>query len=152
MGIENVTKICIDCNENKLISEFYINLWNTDGRRKRCISCTKAARKTKIIFPRNRKPVAYDRLRVSSLIQTAVKTGILPKASSFTCHTSLFCGKQAKHYHHPHGYDEEHIYDIVPVCAECHINLHRNPWKLMRRFARHFGRDMYIRLKERPCQ
>jgi transposase len=63
-----------------------------------------------------------DITRGSSAVQRAVKVGTLLALAGQHC---TECGKPAQAYHHHHGYNQEHLLDVVPVCDSCHARLHR---------------------------
>lgn len=52
-------------------------------------------------------------------VNNAVRDGKLIKLSLLKCY---YCGNQAKHYHHWHGYSQKYILDVIPVCKKCHKN------------------------------
>lgn len=54
-------------------------------------------------------------------VSNAVKLGVLPSAKTLVCRK---CGAQAEQYHH-WSYEPEHWLDVVPVCVECHREIHR---------------------------
>jgi hypothetical protein len=141
------TKICASCGLEKQLNEFLPLSWSKDGRRKKCKVCTHEERKAKIVWPRAIRKIRAEWKLASNAVSNAIKTGTLSKASSYTCKASIFCGKQAEHYHHPRGYSEEHRLDVVPVCSSCHVYLHNNPAKLRRRMVKCFGKEMYLPIK-----
>ncbi len=55
-----------------------------------------------------------------SAINNAVRTGRLPRPDSLACSE---CGGPAKQYHHHNGYELMQVYDVVPVCIDCHSKL-----------------------------
>jgi len=64
-----------------------------------------------------------EHCKARSATNQAITNGILPRPDSLLCH---YCPKQAQQYHHWHGYEKEHWFDIVPVCRICHIQQHCN--------------------------
>lgn len=68
---------------------------------------------------KNRHP---DRAKAHYAIKDAVKTGKMPPARVLICNT---CGDAAYHYHHYEGYEKEHWFDVIPLCLQCHINIHK---------------------------
>jgi hypothetical protein len=46
----------------------------------------------------------------------------LPSAKTLTC---VNCGAQAEHYHHHLGYEQEHWHHVIPLCLNCHKNVHK---------------------------
>ena len=55
--------------------------------------------------------------KAKAAVNWLVRIGKLPRPDTLPCH---YCPKQAKEYHHWHGYEPEHRLDIVPVCKKCH--------------------------------
>jgi hypothetical protein len=55
-------------------------------------------------------------------IRSAVKAKRIPKVSDLIC--SICNKKRATHYHHHKGYSTEFALDVIPVCLQCHHNLH----------------------------
>lgn len=51
-----------------------------------------------------------------------IRSGRLEKPTTFKC---VYCDSQAEQYHHHNGYDENHWFDIIPVCKICHIKIHK---------------------------
>jgi hypothetical protein len=65
--------------------------------------------------------------RAHRRIQQLVRAGKIPAASECTC----TCGKPARYYHHPNGYDGEAALDVVPLCADCHDAEHGGVHKVI---------------------
>ncbi len=61
-----------------------------------------------------------DRRQAGVVVNNAVAAGHLPPISTRVCS----CGKQAEHYHHP-SYDKDQRLNVIPVCADCHRNIHK---------------------------
>lgn len=61
------------------------------------------------------------KINAHSLIAHAVNDGILPNAKTLGCYK---CGKWAKYWHHPLGYQDHCIYVVIPVCRVCHMKIH----------------------------
>jgi len=51
-------------------------------------------------------------------VNQAIVNSKLPRPDTLLCH---YCPKPAQQYHHWHGYEPEHLLDIIAVCRECHI-------------------------------
>ena len=63
-----------------------------------------------------------ERKNATTVVSNAIRDGILPHPDTLKCY---YCPKQAEQYHHWHGYEPEHLLDVVPVCAECHHECRR---------------------------
>lgn len=63
-----------------------------------------------------------ERKKAHAAVRHAVINGIIQKVSEHKCSV---CGKQAEHYHHHNGYGDDHLLDVVPVCAMCHSMIER---------------------------
>lgn len=50
----------------------------------------------------------------------AIRNGTLLKASAFVCE---ICANVAQVYHHPNGYDEINVFNIIPLCRKCHAEI-----------------------------
>ena len=44
-----------------------------------------------------------------------------PAAAELFC---AICGSKADHYHHHFGYEQQHWYDVIPICVPCHKKVH----------------------------
>lgn len=62
-----------------------------------------------------------EKNRARRRVASAVTQGKIPRVSTLKC---VSCPKQAEQYHHHQGYDVEHELDVIPVCRECHIEIH----------------------------
>ena len=58
-----------------------------------------------------------DRNRARGRVFDAVRSGRMQPATTFMCK----CGNPAKEYHHHLGYDNEHSFDVIPLCKVYHI-------------------------------
>ncbi len=132
-------KICIECGEEKELSEFYNRKDSGDGKYPKCKSChiivtrkwnvnnrekvREYGRKHK--YTRSPSDTRKYRLanpekkRAQQAVNVAVKYGRMPHISTRTCDT---CGKPAQDYHHPSYLNE---LDVIPLCRICHSFLHR---------------------------
>lgn len=62
-----------------------------------------------------------DRYKATNILNGAIRHGKFPAADTCECSVRLeLCLGRASQYHHHNGYDEEHIYDVIPVCRSCH--------------------------------
>ena len=65
-----------------------------------------------------------DNYKAYNAIAGAVARGELVYANTLPCAAQLeHCTGDAMEYHHHNGYDEEHKFDVVPVCSTCHREL-----------------------------
>ena len=139
-----ITKKCCKCKEVKAIKEFYKAKNRKDGHQTYCKTCNtkreySKTEKFKLYAQKYRQSEVGKKKQLESIkriqkkhprfinaltaIAHAIKANKIPKASSLICH---FCLKPAQHYHHPFGYDLEHQFNIIPVCAKCHKQQHKN--------------------------
>lgn len=61
--------------------------------------------------------------RARSLVNVDVRFGRLPHPNNipcFDCGHVWSPGERRHEYDHPRGYDQDHIYDVEPVCTLCH--------------------------------
>ena len=58
--------------------------------------------------------------RANNAVSYRIHLGEWPKASELLCSV---CGKPADDYHHHLGYEQQHWYDVVPVCRSCHVRI-----------------------------
>ena len=58
--------------------------------------------------------------KAKDAIHAKVRKGELPAASTLFCSV---CTAPASHYHHHFGYEQQHWYDVIPVCVSCHAKL-----------------------------
>lgn len=63
-----------------------------------------------------------EKAKAHTAITVAVNRGQLSPASAKTCQ---HCGQQAEQYHH-WSYLPEHWLDVIPLCRQCHTDVHRN--------------------------
>jgi hypothetical protein len=59
--------------------------------------------------------------RGTAAVQNAVEAGRLTPVSDQRC---ADCGREAQAYHHHHGYEPEHLLDVVALCDRCHGRRH----------------------------
>jgi len=63
-----------------------------------------------------------EKRKAKQAVNNAIVSGNLPRISTQQCE---FCGRQAEQYHH-WSYLPEHWLDVIPLCRQCHTNVHRN--------------------------
>lgn len=63
------------------------------------------------------------RSQAHSTVKRAIKRGVLPPAWTMVC--AMCQEAQSADWHHPNGYDEQHLLDVIPLCSECHGKVHR---------------------------
>ena len=136
-----ITKRCSHCKEIKGISEFSKNKFASDGIHYQCKTCRKlalqryyATEKGKACIERYKKTKKgketarkyreshQEQITARNRVDAAVKSKKLLPAKTLKCSG---CDEQAQEYHHHKGYAPEHWLDIIPVCIQCHVNLHR---------------------------
>ncbi len=109
--------------------------WNRTKKRQDCNSKYRVTEKNAECQERWRKKTKKtnpNRIKAHSAVQMAVKKGTLPQVHTLQCvYKGSNCQGQAQHYHHPNGYEPEHWLDVIPVCHDCHCEIHG---KTRRRF------------------
>ncbi len=63
-------------------------------------------------------------IKARRAVSYAIETNKLVCPDTLQCH---YYPAQAEQYHHWHGYAPEHWLDVVPICKNCHTNIH---WKI----------------------
>lgn len=148
-----ISKRCPQCKRDLAISLFWKDCSKKDGRQVYCKTCLKQYRqsdrgkevrrrhqqgdkrkasgrrhrqtakgKATLCRAREKYDVKFPDKRVAQgAVSNAVKAGVLSPIASLLC----LCGQAAEHYHHPNGYDEDQRLNVIPVCAVCHRNIHR---------------------------
>lgn len=143
-------KKCLKCKSIKLLAEFYKNSSNKDGFAYYCKICrqrykrSENARKAYYKYNHSEKckkarqnyigsekdkarQKRYKRnnplkIKAKDAIHQLVRHGKLPKPQTLKCY---YCNEQAQQYHHLHGYEPEHRFDVVPSCQICDIKFHQ---------------------------
>ena len=118
--------ICIKCQVEKPSGEFHYDSSKRNGLQSWCKNCKREADKQyraegkrSAVYRRyraNNKPAIKSRRYVSS----QVKFGRLPHPTELRC---VYCGEQAREYHHYLGYAKKFRYSVFPTCAGCHPRL-----------------------------
>ena len=62
-----------------------------------------------------------ERYKARQAVRAAIRKGKLPRPNTCQCH---YCSIQAKEYHHP-NYKPENWLSVLPICKECHTELHK---------------------------
>lgn len=147
MPVEDHTKSCNKCGEEKPLTEFHRRPGGRKGvcracrcysarlkyatdhaHRQRLLSYAKQYFKTDAgLETRRRADIRYrmnNRLKRNARqkVYLAVKSGRLPAPNGRLCSK---CGTQADQYHHHRGYSREVALDVLPVCRSCHVELDR---------------------------
>ena len=123
-----VTKRCSYCNTIKTLSEFYRDRRYRFGVSHRCKICSYLVNKQYYQTEEGKENQKCYRIshpnhtKARHAVGYAVKSGRLPRPDTFQCH---YCPSPAMQYHHWHGYEPEHWFDIVPVCQPCDIKGHK---------------------------
>ena len=66
-------------------------------------------------------PEHRRRLQARNRLTQKIRSGKFPKAATLRCSV---CGGPASQFHHLNGYDPDRWDDVVPVCKDCHGELH----------------------------
>jgi hypothetical protein len=98
--------------------------WEDNNRDKLAANSRKfnQSPKGKIASAENSKKqhVKYPEKRNAQVIvMNAIAAGKLPQINTLTCHRCH--ANQAEHYHHP---DYSKPMEVVPLCRQCHIDIH----------------------------
>lgn len=125
-GLYGLHSRCKPCQAT-IYREWHAAKWQTDSewRQMRTSLSTQWAKKN----PSKRAEIARRRnirelskspeaVRARALVNQRVRFGRMPRAQTLDC---VYCGQRAQHYHHHKGYAFEFRYDVVPVCAKCHV-------------------------------
>jgi len=141
-----ITQRCYKCKVVKPLSEFSADNTTPSKHKYRCKTCDKAHRETyrntehgrltECRYRHSRRGrqvdrraqikqnLVYPHKRIArNALHHEVRMGRMPSPSSLQCK----CGKMAAEYHHHNGYSYEHRLDVIPVCTQCHIDLHQKP-------------------------
>ena len=62
-----------------------------------------------------------EREKAKNKVHNTIRAGKLCGPKTLACY---YCPKPAEQYHHWRGYDKKHWLDVVPVCKNCHRNIH----------------------------
>jgi hypothetical protein len=63
-----------------------------------------------------------QKIKARRAVSNSIRDGKLPRVSTLFC--SICNEKQATQYHHHKGYEEKYWLDVIPVCSQCHNNIH----------------------------
>ncbi len=91
------------------------------AQRKYCIS-QKGRNALKARRVRYRK-ICPEKAKARTAVGNAVARGKLWSAKECEC---VYCGEQARNWHHWAGYEPEHWFDIIPLCQKCDSFAHGN--------------------------
>lgn len=141
--MENISKICIICNELKPLNEYYTHKQMGDGHLNKCKSCTKKQSKERheklILDPhwaekeKNRHRKKYHRLGY----RDKHKPSPQKKAEIMKRYNEKYPEKEAAHNRisgikkqkgnelHHWSYNEEHYKDVIELPIADHALLHR---------------------------
>lgn len=61
-----------------------------------------------------------QKVKAHKMVNSAVRKGEIPHISTQLC---ISCSNKAMAYHHYKGYENENIFEIIPVCGVCHAKL-----------------------------
>lgn len=141
-------KPCSQCKQIKSITEFYKDRERKDGLRGNCKSCQKISNRNRKHRRGNKKVKEYNSVyrktekgkanlqkgikrfntrhpnsvKAQNAVNNAIAVGKIPHIKTRRCY---FCYEPAEQYHHYKGYAPKFWLDIIPVCRECHMKIHR---------------------------
>lgn len=134
-------KRCFKCNKIKSLSEFQKDRSKKDGLQIYCKSCRKeyqqslqgkaTSRKGNKKYYKTEKYKTADKrsktrhlnqVKARNAVKYAIESGKIPRPDTLFCR---YCPKPAQQYHHWHGYEKEHLLDVVSICTDCHSKTRR---------------------------
>ena len=138
------TKTCTKCGIEKSLDGFYKMTSSSDGHFSECKVCNGLRRKawyeqnkvaylekSKGYYRANKEKMNAqinaskkknpEKQRARTKVGYRITIGKLPHPKTLLC---ADCNQPAHEYHHPNGYDEEHVYDVVALCRKCHGKRH----------------------------
>lgn len=126
-----IGKKCARCEESLPPSAFYVDRHRRDGLSSYCRVCRKERNRerrrenpqhvTALEARLNRTPNRRIARQAQDAVNNAVKRGMMAPIKTRRC---VYCGNQAKQYHHHNGYDRQHWLDVIPIC-KCHGEVER---------------------------
>lgn len=87
--------------------------YQKEWKRKNPHRISRYSAKARALNPNQRK--------AQTAVANAIARGELARASTQAC---IDCGAQAAHYHHHKGYERKNWLTVVPICVQCHANIH----------------------------
>lgn len=112
--IRNANKTLYQKPQIKIRRRYYQKTWRENNKDKiKIYKKTNTLKNKKIYNPLKRKAEIY--------VQEQVKKGKLISPNLLSC---AECQTQAVLYHHNLGYEQEHWLDIIPLCKQCHYDVH----------------------------
>ena len=70
---------------------------------------------------KRREDLHPEKRKAKDFVHNMVRAGVLPQINTQKC---KHCGNRADHYHH-WSYLPEHWIEVIPLCKQCHVNLHQ---------------------------
>ena len=122
------TKQCSHCKQIRPTHQFRRNRTCADGLHYACKICLKNyaasphSKATKAAYQSRYRKEHPDKYRAHVAITNCILRGTFPSAIHFPC---IECGNPASAWHHPNGYENSHVFDVVAVCCVCHSTIHR---------------------------
>ena len=126
----NDMKTCVTCKHSKPRSEYHKHCTNKDRHQALCKICVKEYHdnyrqnhNAKYNARYKRYALRHpERIKAKKAISNAIYRNKLNRPETLHC---MDCFGQAEEYHHP-SYSFEQRFNVVPVCAECHRQIHSN--------------------------
>ena len=117
-------KKCSRCELVKLLEEFSTG-GSAGGKRSECIEChRKLYPYHKYVGPNTQ---THEQWRATAAVASTIERGdIIRPTECSVCHDVPITRRRSRIvFHHTDGYDKEHQYTGVFVCAKCHTAIHR---------------------------
>lgn len=151
--MQQATKTCSKCKEDKPLAEFHKDRRAKNGLRSQCKLCEKATqahywqtekgKASQARYAKSEKGKVAHKRFTRSIEGRATQAQYrylhsehikARNAVTYAIQTSKLprpasfkcayqCGRQAEQYHHWKGYEPKHALDVVPACIICHKQL-----------------------------
>lgn len=128
-------KRCIHCEEWMNVDRFAKDASRWDGLTAGCAECRNSMKRAFYdpipevfhlpVGPARIARRSGDRKQAESRINHDITLGLRPNPNDLYCSKCGHKGEDRRHeYHHVMGYDEDHHYDVLPLCTSCHRKEH----------------------------
>lgn len=134
-GLQSICKECRASKQKLADRTDILKRYNNSEKGRKTRQKYQSTDKGKIAIKRYRKTDKYhsgtrnyarqyrknnpERTKAHYKVTDEIRAGRLQSANNFQCR---FCNNQAAHYHHD---DYSKPLEIIPVCPQCHIDIHK---------------------------